>query len=66
MTFEPSCEGKEGVCYPTKRQHSVLGRKRVPRAYPVLESGRSEEWFYVEVTWGRMTGKKDQKDKLLY
>lgn len=30
----------------------------MPGAYPVLESGRSEEWFCVEVTWARVTGKK--------
>lgn len=26
MTFEPRCEGREGVCHSTERAHSVIGR----------------------------------------
>lgn len=27
MTFEPRCEGSEGVCHSTESAHSVIGRR---------------------------------------
>ena len=44
MTFEPSCEGREGVCHFIKR--AVCDRQRGPKACPVFGSGRCKEWSH--------------------
>lgn len=62
MTFEPHSEGREGVCHSTKRAHSMIGKGGLTLTgfgdWGRVKSGPGR------VTWGTVTGKGDQNNKL--
>lgn len=65
MTFEPSCEGKEEEFVTLRIGHSMIGSGCLKLTqFWDQKMGPLFECSWVEVTWGRVTGEGDQKDKL--